>query len=308
MAPVNSDIAVVGHLSIDTLVLPSRTAPFVILGGAAAYTSLAAKLLDSKAAVISKVGGNFPEAYLWWLGQEGIDLSGVKKLADEPTTCFELSYSKDLSERTLRLKSKGPTLSPEDIPKDFHSKAIHIAPIANEVPYEVVEHLKGCADLLSLDPQGLLRSFDEAGNVTENYSVDNRIFSLINIYKSSQKEIYTLTGESELKPAIKAIHDVGVESVIVTLGEKGSVLSVEGAQYSIDACPSQVLVDPTGAGDVFIGGFLTEYLRQKESSWCASVGSAAASCVVEGLGPTYFGKKEEIYRRANCLYEKKLKQ
>ena len=110
MAPVNSDIAVVGHLSIDTLVLPSRTAPFVILGGAAAYTSLAAKLLDSKAAVISKVGGNFPEAYLWWLGQEGIDLSGVKKLADEPTTCFELSYSKDLSERTLRLKSKGPTL------------------------------------------------------------------------------------------------------------------------------------------------------------------------------------------------------
>ncbi len=308
MAPQISDIAVVGHLSIDKIILPSRTAPFVILGGAAAYTSLAAKLLDAKAAVISKVGGNFPEAYLWWLGQEGIDLSCVTKLADDPTTSFELSYSKDLSERTLRLKSKGPTFSPEDVPKDFHSKAVHIAPIANEVPYEVVEHLKGCADILSLDPQGLLRNFDEAGNVTENYSVDNRIFSLINIYKSSQREIYTLTGESELKPAIKAIHDVGVESVIVTLGEKGSVLSVEGAQYNIDACPSQVLVDPTGAGDVFIGGFLTEYLRQKESLWCASVGSAAASCVVEGLGPTYFGKKEEIYRRANCLYEKKLKQ
>jgi sugar/nucleoside kinase (ribokinase family) len=308
MAPQNSDIAVVGHLSIDTIVLPSRTAPFVILGGAAAYTSLAAKLLDAKAAVISKVGGNFPEAYLWWLGQEGVDLSGVTKLADDPTTCFELSYSKDLSERTLKLKSKGPILSPEDVPKDFHAKAIHIAPIENEVPYEVVEHLKSCADILSLDPQGLLRSFDEAGNVTENYSVDNRIFSLINIYKSSQKEIYTLTGESELKPAIKAIHDVGVESVIVTLGAKGSVLSVEGAQYNIEACPPQVLVDPTGAGDVFIGGFLTEYLRQKESLWCASVGSAAASCVVEGLGSTYFGKKEEIYRRANCLYEKKLKQ
>ena len=111
-----------------------------------------------------------------------------------------------------------------------------------------------------------------------------------------------------LKPAIKAIHDVGVETVIVTMGAKGSVLSVEGAQYNIAACPSQVLVDPTGAGDVFIGGFLTEYLRQKESLWCACVGSAAASCVVEGLGPTYFGKKEEIYRRANSLYEKELKQ
>jgi sugar/nucleoside kinase (ribokinase family) len=308
MVTQDSDIAVVGHFSIDTINLPSRTSQFVVLGGAAAYTSFAAKRLDSTASVISKVGGHFPEAYLWWMGQEGIDLSGVRKLAGEPTTCFELTYSKDLSERTLKLKSKGPTLSPDDVPKDFRAKAIHIAPIADEIPYEMVERLRGCGDVLSLDPQGLLRSFDEAGKVIENFSVDTRIFSLINIYKSSQNEIYALTGEPELKPAIKAIHDVGVETVIVTLGAKGSVLSVEGTQYNIEACPSQILVDPTGAGDVFIGSFLAEYLRQKESLWCASVGSAASSCVVEGLGPTYFGNKEEIYRRANSLYEKKLKQ
>lgn len=307
MAAQNTDIAVVGHLSIDTIILPSRTKPFVILGGAATYTSFAAKSLDATASVISKVGGTFPNAYIWWLGQEGIDLSCVTKSENEPTTCFELSYTKDLSERTLKLKSKGPILSPEDVPKDFRVKAVHIAPIANEIPYELVERLKECADVLSLDPQGLLRSFDEEGNVTENASVDYRIFSLINIFKSSQNEIYALTGESDLKHAIKAIHDVGVETVIVTMGAKGSVLSVEGAQYNVEACPSQVLVDPTGAGDVFIGSFLAEYLRQKESLWCASVGSAAASCVVEGLGPTYFGKKEEIYRRANSLYEKKLK-
>ena len=221
---------------------------------------------------------------------------------------FELTYNRDLSDRTLKLKSKGAPIGLADVPTDLQAKAIHIAPIANEVSFEVVEHLKKCADVLSIDPQGLLRSFDEAGNVTENASVDAQIFSLINIYKSSQNEIYQLTGESELKPAIKAIHDVGVETVIVTMGAKGSLLSVEGAQYNIAACPSQVLVDPTGAGDVFIGGFLTEYLRQKESTWCACVGSAAASVVVEGLGPTYFGKKEEIYRRAKILYEKELKQ
>ncbi len=301
------DIAVVGHLSIDTILLPSRTKPFVVLGGAATYTSFAAKSLDATASVISKVGGNFPEAYLWWLGQEGIDLSNVTKSANEPATCFELSYSEDLSERTLKLKSKGSALSPDDVPKDFCAKAIHIAPIANEIPYELVECLKGRCDVLSLDPQGLLRTFDEAGNVSENACIDNRIFSLINIYKSSQNEIYALTGETDLKQAMKAIHDVGVETVLVTMGAKGSVLSVEGAQYNIECCPPQVLVDPTGAGDVFISSFLTEYLRQKESLWCATVGSAAASCVVEGLGPTYFGKKEEIYQRANSLYEKKLK-
>jgi sugar/nucleoside kinase (ribokinase family) len=304
----NVDIAVIGHLSIDTILLPTRKLPFVVLGGAATYTSFAAKRLEATASVISRVGGNFPEAYLWWLRQEGVDLSGVTKKADEPSTCFELKYNEDLSDRVLKLKSKGAPITLADVPKDLQAKAIHIAPIANEVSFEVVEHLKKCADVLSIDPQGLLRSFDEAGNVTENTSLDTTIFSLINIYKSSQNEIYRLTGESELKPAMKAIHDVGVETVIVTLGAKGSVLSVEGAQYNIAACPSQVLVDPTGAGDVFIGGFLTEYLRQKDSTWCACVGSAAASVVVEGLGPTYFGKKEEIYQRAKTLYEKELKQ
>ena len=304
----NVDVAVIGHLSIDTILLPSRSLPFVVLGGAAAYTSLAAKRLDATAAVISKVGGNFPEAYLWWLRQEGIDLSGVTKLAVEQTTRFELGYNADLSDRTLKLKSKGKPITLDDVPADLHAKAIHIAPIANEVSFEVVEHLKHCAGVLSLDPQGLLRSFDEAGNVTENASADTRIFSLINIYKSSKNEIYSLTGESELKHAIKAIHDVGVETVIVTMGTEGSVLSVEGAQYNIAACPSQVVVDPTGAGDVFMGGFLTEYMREKESVWCACVGSAVASFVVEGIGPTYFGKKEEIYQRAKTLYEKELKQ
>jgi cytidine kinase len=302
------EVGVVGNFSVDTIMLPSRTKPFVVLGGAATYTSFAAKRLDATTSVISKVGGNFPHAYLWWIKEEGIDISGVTTLADKQTTCFELTYNKDLSERVLKLKNKGPVITAEDVPNDFRTKAVHIAPIANEISYELVERLKECADILSIDPQGLLRAFDETGNVTENAPIDNRIFDLINIYKSSQREILTLTGEAELKAAIRAVHDVGVETIIVTNGSKGSVLSIGGAQYNVAACPSQVLVDPTGAGDVFIGGFLTEYIRQKESLWCAAVGSAAASCVVEGIGSTYFGKKEEIYRRAQVLYEKELKQ
>jgi sugar/nucleoside kinase (ribokinase family) len=304
----NVDVAVVGHFSIDTILLPSRKIPFVVLGGAVAYTSFAAKRLDATVSVISKVGDNFPQAYLWWLKQEGVDCSGVVKAPNEDTTKFELTYSADLAERTLKLKSKGTPIGLTDLQAGFHAKAVHVAPIVNEVSFEVVEHLKQHADTLSLDPQGLLRSFDEAGNVTKNASVDKRIFSLINIYKSSQNEIYTLTGQTELKAAIRAVHDFGVETVIVTMGAKGSILSFEGAQYDISACPSQVNVDPTGAGDVFIGGFLTEYIRQKETIYCACVGSAAASVVVEGIGPTYLGNKEEIYSRAKVLYEKELKQ
>jgi sugar/nucleoside kinase (ribokinase family) len=302
------DVAVAGHFAVDTISLPTRKAPFTVLGGAATYTSFAAKRLDASVMVISKVGGTFPEAYLWWLTQEGIDVSAVTRHPQDATTCYELAYTKDFTDRSLKLKSKGTPLTTQDIPKDFHAKAVHLAPIANELNLEVAEQLKACADTVSLDPQGLIRSYDTEGNVSDKARVENEIFSLINIYKSSQSEIYTLTGESDLKAAMRVIHDVGVETVIVTMGAKGSVLSIGGAQYNIAACPSQVMVDPTGAGDVFIGGFLSEYIRGKESLWCASVGSAAASLVVEGIGSTYFGCKEEVYRRATLLYEKKLKQ
>jgi sugar/nucleoside kinase (ribokinase family) len=305
MAVACLDLAVVGHFSVDTLNLPTRKSPFVILGGATTYTALAAKNLEAQTCIISRVGEHFPQAYLWWLEQEGVDVSAVNRYPGEETTGFELTYSQDFTDRALKIKTKGPALTLDDIPKDFHAKAIHLGPIANEIPYEVAEQLKKCCEILSLDPQGCTRSFDAEGNVYENAAeVDNDIFSLINIYKSSKDEIFALTGESELKPAMRAIHDVGVETVIVTNGAKGAVLSVEGTQYNVGACHSEVLVDPTGAGDVFIGGFLTEYIKGKESLWCGAVGSAAASFIVESIGPTYFGKKEQIYKRAQDLYEK----
>jgi sugar/nucleoside kinase (ribokinase family) len=307
MAVQNSDIAVVGHFAIDTIRLPSRSAPFVVLGGSVTYVSFVTKRLDATVSIISKVGGDFPEAYMWWLGEEGIDLSGVRKLANDQTTRFELGYSKDLSNRTLKLKSKASSIKVRDLPRSLRASAVHVAPIAGEISYKVVERLKGRAEVLSLDPQGLLRRFGKTGNVTSRAKVDKRLFSLINIYKSSLDEISALTGHSDLKSAIKAVHDFGVETVIVTLGSKGAVLSVLGTLYNIPACNSSVFVDPTGAGDAFIGGFLTEYIRQKDSLWCACVGSAAASLVVEGIGPTFFGKKEEIYQRARSVYEKEIK-
>ncbi len=308
MAVQDSDITTVGNFTIDSISLPSRPHPVSVLGGSAAYTSLAARRLDATASVISKVGGDFPQAYLWWLQQEGIDLSNVVRLENEQTTRFELKYNKDLTNRTLTLKSKAPPITAADLPKSLHSKVIHIAPIAGEIAYDAIAKLKKCAEILSLDPQGLMRSFDAAGNLSYRSSISKRLLSHINIWKSSTEEINAATGHKDTRSAIKAIHEFGVENVIITLGAKGAVLSISGTRYNIPPCKSSAVVDPTGAGDVFMSGFLTEYIRQKDSLWCACVGSAAASLVVEGIGPTFFGEKEEIYRRANAIYEKGIKQ
>lgn len=303
----DSDITVIGHFAIDAISLPSRPLAFVVLGGSATYTAFATRRLDATVSAISKVGGDFPDAYMWWLQQEGIDISSVTKLETDKTTRFELKYSKDLVKRSLKLKSKASPITLSDLPDSLRAKAVHIAPIAGEISYDIVAHLKNCTGVLSLDPQGLLRSFNAAGNVKYR-SIDKNLLSLVTIFKSSLKELNAATKRADMRSAIKTIHDLGVETVIVTLGAKGAVLSVGGTRYNIPAYKSAVMVDPTGAGDVFIGGFLTEYVRQKDSLWCACVGSAAASLVVEGIGPTFLGEKEEIYRRAHLIYEKGIKQ
>jgi len=302
------DIVSVGHFSIDSIFLPSRQTAFIVLGGSVAYVSFAARRLDARVSVISKVGADFPAAYKWWLQQEGIDLSGLANVQDALTTRFELRYNNDLSNRSLCSKNRMPLIRVEDLPNPLKAKIIHLAPIAGEITYEVAEKLKSCTEILSLDSQGLVRAFDENGNVTLEQPTDRRILGLIDVFKSTPREIQALTGLSDVDSAIEAVHNHGVSIVIVTLGAEGAVVSIEHTTYRVPAYKPEKLVDPTGAGDAFIGAFLAEYARGEDCAWCSHVGSAAASLVVEGIGPTSFGDKDEIYRRAHALYEKEIKE
>jgi sugar/nucleoside kinase (ribokinase family) len=302
------DIVSVGHFSIDSIFLPSRQSAFIVLGGSVAYVSFAARRLDARVSVISKVGADFPAAYKWWLQQEGIDLSGLATVQDALTTRFELRYDNDLSNRSLCSKNRMPPIRVEDLPNPLKAKIIHLAPIAGEITYEVAEKLKSSTEILSLDPQGLVRDFDENGNVTLEQPTDRRILGLIDVFKSTPREIQTLTGLSDVDSAIEDVHNHGVNIVIVTLGAEGAVVSIEHTIHRVPAYKPEKLVDPTGAGDAFIGAFLAEYARGEDCAWCSHVGSAAASLVVEGIGPTSFGDKDEIYRRAHALYEKEIKE
>jgi sugar/nucleoside kinase (ribokinase family) len=307
MATEAFDLAVVGHFSMDSIILPNIPQPCSVLGGAVAYVSLIARRLGATVSVISKVGSDFPQAYLKLLRKEGIDLSGVT-FTNELTTSFELAYNEDLSTRDLYLRRKGSPIALIDLPKSLRAKAIHVAPIAGEISFEVVEQLKAFSGCISIDPQGMTRRFDENGNVTCSAQLNNHLLNLVNIYKSSLDEITVLTGQSDLKRAVRVIHDLGPEIVMVTMGSKGSVFSTQNVLYEVPIFKCARVVDPTGAGDVFIGAFLAEYVRQKEPFWCACVGSAAASLVVEGVGASFLGEKDEIYSRARVIYEKEIKQ
>jgi sugar/nucleoside kinase (ribokinase family) len=302
------DVVPVGHFSIDTIHLPSRNAPVVILGGSVAYAAISASRLNARVSVVSKVGDDFPEAYKWWLEQEGINLTSLRKIEGSKTTSFELIYDHNLADRTMFLRKLAPPLTASDLPTSLRSEVIHICPIASEITYDVVETLKHQANVLSLDPQGFVRGYGENGEVQRATLADKSVLELVDIYKSSLDEIRPITDLNNLDSAIKKLHDYGISIVIVTLGSKGAVVSDQGTRYNIPAVEPAKLVDPTGAGDAFIGGFLAEYANDENIMRCACVGAAAASFTVEGVGPMSFGDKTQVYQRARELYEKEVKQ
>jgi len=301
------DVISIGHFAIDTIFLPETHVPFVALGGPATYASFAARRVDACVSVVSKVGDDFPDAYVRWLERESVDLSGLTRIKDAETTCFEIKYNTDLSSRSLRLKSKAPPITVDDLPYSLKAKAVHIAPIAGEVSHDVIEKLRNSTDVLTLDPQGILRIFNEDGEVSYGSLIDKHILNSVDVYKSSLDEIKATTGLSNLDLALSRVHDYGVKAVIVTLGTEGAVLSLDGSVHKVPAYKSERVVDPTGAGDVFLGSLLAEYIRGEDPFWCACVGSAAASLIVETVGPTFSAGKSEIYRRARLLYEKETK-
>jgi len=300
------DLVTVGHFAIDYIHSPTMVSPMSTLGGPPTYVSMAAAKLGAKVSVISKVGEDFSNNYVKWLKNNKIDLSGLKKVRGASTTQFAIKYQKDWK-RKLQLKARAPPISANDLRYSLQARAVHVAPIANELSEELVTKLRKTTSILSLDPQGFVRVFDNEGNARLKRWYGQSVLEQVAVYKSSQDEISAVTGTSNLQLATRRISDYGVKIVIVTKGMSGSTIFFDKTFYNIPVYPSKNVLDPTGAGDSFNGAFLAEYVRGKEVLWCACVGSSSASFVVEGVGPERFGEKEETYERAREIYEKQLK-
>jgi len=296
------DLVTVGNFTIDLIISRRIANPSLTLGGPPTYVSLAARQLGLNVSVISKVGKDFSKEYVSWLKTNDVDLSGLKLVKDAATTSFTLRYRN--GKRKLQLRNQAPSIRLEDIPASLSSKAIHVSPVANEISQEVAHKLRTLTRILSLDPQGFVRKFDEEGYMRLSKWKDSGILEKIDIYKSTFEEIKVTTGTSDLQISMKKIYDVGSKIVLVTGGVKGSTLLFDEKFYGIPSCKPKVLKDYTGAGDALIGAFLAEYIKGRNPVWCACVGSAAASVKIESVGPTMFGGKEEIYKRAAKIFKK----
>lgn len=293
------DLAVIGHFTIDQITVENARSK-TMLGGSSTYVSLTAKRMGATVAAVSKVGKDFPDNYIAWLSRNGVNLAGLTRV-DEPTTRFIVKYENEA--RTLQLKSRCDSILPNDIPSSLRARAIHVGSVAGEISGETVSSVAEKAPLISLDPQGFIRRFNREGYAEDKARLSGEVLKHVDVLKSSEKELQVAMGIDTAWKAAEAAAQHGPSTVILTRGSKGTLMLSDGARYEIPVCKPSLFVDPTGAGDAFIGAFMAEHARDEDPLWCAAIGSAASSFIVEGIGPSSFGSRDEVLTRAEQAFK-----
>ena len=157
---------------------------------------------------------------------------------------------------------------------------------------------------MSLDIQGFVRKANRSGEVQVSRRNVDSVLGMCDMMKTSIDEVKFQTSSRDHSVVLDRLLAKGPKYAILTLGARGSLLGIRDyKKFMIPAFPDKTIKDPTGAGDVYAGAWLTSYLRTKDPVWAASVGSAFGSLASERTGLSKFRvSRRELFRRTSWVY------
>ncbi|MDE6341713.1 MAG: ribokinase [Muribaculaceae bacterium] len=263
----------IGHITLDKVITPRFTADMP--GGTAYYFAKALKNIDLQGfrLITSLAASEMPVVEA--LRGEGID---VRAIESEKSVVFENRYGDDMNTRTQRVLAKADPFTKEKL-QDVESDIIHLGTLlADDFDKETIKYLssKGC---VSVDVQGYLRKVEGESVVAVDYADKLESLPYIGILKANEMEMATLTGTADAHEAARILAGWGVKEVVLTLGDKGSLVYCGGAFHSIPAFPVKDPVDATGCGDTYMAGYL--YKRCHGASPDEAGAFAAAMCSIK---------------------------
>lgn len=287
-------LVIVGSLAFDTIETPSSRRE-KILGGSCTYCSLAASFF-TRPKIVGVVGKDFPREAIEFLKSRNIDLKGLE-IKRGKTFHWEGHYGHDPNLRkTIKTEMNvfqnfRPKLPPEYMSADI----VFLANIDPDLQEEILSQVKK-PKLVAMD--------------TINFWIETKIASLLKVLEkvdaffANEEEIKMLTGEVNLIKAGKRVLEKGPWLVAIKKGEHGALVLSRDFVFGILAHPCEEVVDPTGAGDSFGGGFLgyldkVKRFGQREIRKAAVFGSVLASFAIEDFGIDRFKRLsyEEIENR-----------
>jgi len=276
-------VTVVGSVAFDALETPHGKRER-ILGGATTHFALAASFFTD-VRIVGVVGDDFgPEELAVYERRGNIDLSDLMRVPGERSFFWAGRYEDDMQvAHTLDTQlNVFATFDPQLSPAACASSSVFLANIQPDVQRRVRAQCAG-ASLAGLDSM--------------NYWIESARDSLLETMRTvdaivlNDAEVKMLTGEPNLARGARWIRELGPRILVVKQGSYGACMVTDAGFFFVPGFPLELVVDPTGAGDAFAGGFfgyLDSHGDGDPSEGClrraAVYGSVLASFAIEDFG------------------------
>ena len=259
-------VLVVASIAYDGIETPENKVD-MLLGGAGTYICLSLRNFRSDYSIISVVGKDFKIKDLNLLEWCGVDISGIKIEKKNKTFYWSCTYTDNFKERITTktelnvMENFNPIISKNKSNPDI----LLLGNLHPEIQLSAINQLNNKPSAIILD--------------TMNYWIENfwdtlkEVISKVDIISINDEEAEMITGHENLKMSAGVLHSMGPKYVIIKKGKDGAELFNFEKIYVANAYEVEKVIDPTGAGDCFIGG-ITGYLSQSSEVSFESIKSA----------------------------------
>jgi sugar/nucleoside kinase (ribokinase family) len=285
------DIVTIGHVTNDVLNDRGEVSRFI--GGAAYFSSFAAKRSGAKLLVVTKLAQK-DFGLLCDLNQEGVEVIALPGI--HTTSIENIFETEDVDRRTVKLLSQAEPFRLEEIP-DVRTEIFNLAGLFyGDIPPAMIRPLSGKARV-GLDLQCMLRT--STGGIFSwiDWPEKRKYLPYVTYLKADSLESRVITGTEDRREAAKILHDWGASEVLITHSREVLVYDGNGI-FAIPFNPSN-LSGRTGRGDTCFAAYMTWRLNHgiEESLRYAA---ALTSIKMEKPGP-FGGTIDEVLQRMETL-------
>ena len=252
----NNGLVVVGSVALDSVEANGVVHDDVLGGSGSFFCTAASHFAPVK--LVAVVGEDFPPQHLEFLKSRGVDLGGVEKRPGK-TFRWKGRYSADLASReTLDTQLNVFADFKPVLPADWRdAEFLFLGNIHPTLQLDVLQQLKQ-PRLVAMDTMNFWIEGQPAALA--------KVLEKVDLLVINDEEARLLSREHNLPKAARAIRAMGPKTVIVKRGESGALLFHEHGVFAAPAFPLEKVVDPTGAGDTFAGGFVGYLARVRDLS------------------------------------------
>src|SRR5690242_14150874 len=248
-------ITVFGTIALDTTRTPFKTET-KIMGGAATYASLSSSIFTATS-IVGIVGSDFPVEYRNIL-EKRVDTKGIITRLNGKTFHYDSSFDYDLSHRTSNKTELNVIADFEPLLPDEYIDSEYVY-LANNDPVQNIKILEYFSN-----PKLIVCDTIEYWILNKRDDVI-RMISKVNGVVINDEEARLLCKRSNLIKCAKLIMSWGPDFAIIKKGEHGSLFVNRDIVFPAPAYPMEEIVDPTGAGDSFAGGFMGHIAKQNST-------------------------------------------